>query len=543
MRRLLPFLALGALLTAPLGARSSIGSCDWTMYGRDTGHSFAQSAECSEINALNAGALRPKWTIPTDTPVTASPSVVGGVVYVGEWDGTFYALDAETGAEIWRFAIDDGNSTGFGRIVSSAAIAEVGGKQIAVFGGGSTLYVLDTDPDPAQRKLASICLDPRDPVADAAERCVTSQADIEIESSPSIITVDGETWIVVGHSVHNRGDVGRTGVVALRLDPADWTLSPVWKFDPETLRTYKPVGGCGAAEPACVESADPLTHGHGSGGGCGGVWSSPAIDLDEGLVFFGTSNCTQDGDPPAGEVYGESIFSVDLRSGAYNWHYSPRGHNHVDDDFGASANLLPGNVVGNGGKDGRYYARNYADGSEAWTAHPARSGRLNTDFSLGGIIGTPAVGSVLGSPAIFAASAVGTPFEQPFDSGGNPFDPAALAEDPGRWLSLHAIDAATGEILWRSVSRQAFGAPTFVEGHRVADVSLGGVVFVPSTFSLSVMAIHADTGALLWEGQLQGAPSSAPAVVGDSIYLGTGTTVPPFPLDQLSGIWSFTLAA
>jgi len=35
--------------------------------------------------------------------VHASPAVVNGVVYVGSWDSYFYALDAATGKEKWRF--------------------------------------------------------------------------------------------------------------------------------------------------------------------------------------------------------------------------------------------------------------------------------------------------------------------------------------------------------------------------------------------------------------------------------------------------------
>src|SRR5439155_13643190 len=44
------------------------------------------------------GSLHQVWFLKTGGPVTATPSEVGGVVYVGSWDHNFYALDARTGA-------------------------------------------------------------------------------------------------------------------------------------------------------------------------------------------------------------------------------------------------------------------------------------------------------------------------------------------------------------------------------------------------------------------------------------------------------------
>ena len=63
---------------------------------------------------------------------------------------------------------------------------------------------------------------------------------------------------------------------------------------------------------------------------------------------------------------------------------------------------------------------------------------------------------------------------------------STLAEDPGRLLSLAAISAADGHVLWRSpVSRQAFGPPTYANG----------IVFVPSTVGFSLSAYAAVPGA------------------------------------------------
>lgn len=65
---------------------------DWPMYGHDLHHSFARVD--SPIRAQNAGSMVRAWAFIPGDVVSASPTVVDGVVYVGSWDGFFYALDA-----------------------------------------------------------------------------------------------------------------------------------------------------------------------------------------------------------------------------------------------------------------------------------------------------------------------------------------------------------------------------------------------------------------------------------------------------------------
>ena len=98
--RVLVTLLAFAVLVVPSVARAQ----DWPMYGRDLKHSFTNPA--SLINAGNVGLLMPAWDFTTGDVVSASPAVVHGVVYVGSWDGFFYALEAATGVVKWTFQID-----------------------------------------------------------------------------------------------------------------------------------------------------------------------------------------------------------------------------------------------------------------------------------------------------------------------------------------------------------------------------------------------------------------------------------------------------
>jgi PQQ-like domain len=78
------------------------------MYGRNLSHTF--SNEESLITPSNLSSLQPAWFFQTGDVVTASPTVVDGVVYVGSWDGYFYALDANSGSLKWKFQVDCQNS-------------------------------------------------------------------------------------------------------------------------------------------------------------------------------------------------------------------------------------------------------------------------------------------------------------------------------------------------------------------------------------------------------------------------------------------------
>ena len=81
---------------------------DWPKYRRDLANT-GRSAETG-LSSANVSLLKKKWSFDTGGKVSASPAVatVGGVstVYIGAWNGIFYALNAETGSQRWSFTID-----------------------------------------------------------------------------------------------------------------------------------------------------------------------------------------------------------------------------------------------------------------------------------------------------------------------------------------------------------------------------------------------------------------------------------------------------
>lgn len=594
MRRLPVRLAVLAGLTlglVPLAAQASgpanppgIDACDWSSFRNGPANPGASA--CTGLGVTNVSTLRPHLFYRTRDSVTSTPAVVDGRLYVGAWDGTFYAFDTDeagigdpsfegqpfaTVEPAWTFQVTDANGVSFGRIVSSPTVTDIEGTRVVLFAGGATVYALDAaDGD----LLAELCLDPRsdDDAAGTGGRCAGSAGnEIEVESSPLVVPhPDGSVRILIGQDNHNEPGLGRTGVVKLRLKKVGdgWSMTPEWKFDPEARQAYDAAG----------EGPEFLSHGSGTGDGCGGVWGTPAVDVANDLVVFGTASCNRDpagGD--TGDVAGEKVFAVSYATGEERWRYDPPRPwgTRTDDDFGASVQLFEvdvpgvyrGLVAGAAGKDGWYHAlraQGPTAGTTLWRTQLGQPGHLTEGFAIGGVLGSPALGVANGRTALFVTTAISTPFGAPLDQGSFESVDASLAQDPARMLSLHALDATTGAILWRSpVTRQTYGHPTYANG----------VVLVASTAGLAVEAFHADTGALLWRSApLDGAPSSGVAVTDEGVYVGAGTrqsdagfklvgddSVVPAelqavlsatgvaehtgadPQERLSGIWAFRL--
>lgn len=312
----------------------------------------------------------------------------------------------------------------------------------------------------------------------------------------------------------------------------------------------------------------------------------------DGLVVFGTGNCGAKPDPSAALAHGdyvdnESVFALDPVTGIRVWNfvapYNQYDNNANepgagDDDFGSSAMVarvpassVPASacppdrssagspptttLVIEGAKSGFAYGLCAATGGLVWSVQAAQPGQLSNDLvgAMGGFLGSPSLGMSNGRPTAFFTSAIVTPLtndglREPADGDANisscpglapaPLLPACpdmtILDNPQRLVSLHAIDAATGKVVFQAPSLPTYAASTYTNG----------TVFLPDSLAAGVAAYDADTGDPLWAFPLGAVPASAAAIAGKGIYLGTGETdstaagqtVPP----QLTGIWSFT---
>ena len=94
----------------------------WRMIGHDPANTRNQPFEHG-IKPANVSRLALKWAATTTGDVSATPAVVNGAVYFGDFGGTVWKLDAETGAVIWSHKVPDytGNAGDYARTSPSLA--------------------------------------------------------------------------------------------------------------------------------------------------------------------------------------------------------------------------------------------------------------------------------------------------------------------------------------------------------------------------------------------------------------------------------------
>lgn len=442
-----------------------VGPCDWPMWGRGPTRTFSYPGRCgSAITQDTVAGLEEAWFFNTDDVVTATPAVVGDTVYVGDWTGRFYAIERDDGTPRWTFRADPHEQVYAGQIVSSAAVADVDGERTVYFGGGKTLYALRAGSGGLRWKHE---LNPGGPADDPTE----------IETSPVVVDVPGRSpTVIIGYDVHNAPGV-RAGLMA--LDAATGEVR--WDFDPDR----------GAGPTGCVD-----------------VWTSPAVDVERGLVFAGTGNCNTS--PDGWGPFTEAMFALDLRTGEPVWSYQPHEPNNDDLDFAGSPNVFTAggtDLVGLGNKDGHYYAVDRAIGEMAWEVEATEPGvnEPGSNFSTGGFIGPTAVsddGVIVGGTAV------------------------------GPCPCLHGIDAATGEIVWQ----QDVAAPTYAATTIVGDVAFSGGT------DFTLRAVEVATGDVRWEQEMNGPVAGGVAIQGDDVFAVAGLREPGQDTRaENSGVYRFTL--
>jgi uncharacterized protein (TIGR03437 family) len=131
--------ALILLMFAPVEAQ------DWSMYLRDLSHSSFDSSE-PRLDPKILSTMQPAWTLSVGAVLAAGVTISNGVLYFGDWNGNFHAVDALTGQALWKTfvgkAANPSDSTCLQGIGVSSQ-ATVIGNSVYVGGGDSAVYALD----------------------------------------------------------------------------------------------------------------------------------------------------------------------------------------------------------------------------------------------------------------------------------------------------------------------------------------------------------------------------------------------------------------
>ncbi len=254
-----------------------------------------------QIDAGNVAGLAVAWSweIPkTGARIEATPLIADGVLYGTGPFSIVFALDAATGAEMWRWdpaiPTEDrgGPRTCCGDVNRGAALH--GDKVIVGLLDGRLVALNRTDGSPAW-----------------STQTTPPGSDYTVTGAPRVV---GNT-VVIGNAGAEYGVRGY--VTAYDAD----TGEQLW-------RTYTVPGNPadGFESDAMRAAAETWTGEWWVVGGGGTVWDGMAADPEAGLLYIGTGNgspWSRDNRSPGGgdNLYLSSILALNPADGALRWHY------------------------------------------------------------------------------------------------------------------------------------------------------------------------------------------------------------------------------
>ncbi len=124
----------------------AIGASGWNGWGRDSGNTRFQPD--AGLAAADVPRLKLKWAIGMNGARNGQPVLVGGRLYTNNSAGEVYALNARTGCAYWRFNAPRGSRNTISIApIPAAARAALGGAAYAAYfvDEAATLYAIDAD--------------------------------------------------------------------------------------------------------------------------------------------------------------------------------------------------------------------------------------------------------------------------------------------------------------------------------------------------------------------------------------------------------------
>ena len=479
---------------------------NWTQ--TNGGYSNLRYYPGDQIHTGNVKNLRPAFIFQTEIKesMEVAPVVVNGVMYITTSYNHVYAVDAATGKQFWHYKHKMGPITTY--------CCGPNNRGVAVYRDIVYMGTLDA-------KL--VALD-----AKTGKLLWSKQiADPELGYSETMAPVVADGKVLIGT---NGGEYGIRGFVkaydARNGEPL-WTFYTIPEKGHEGVWAQNDATGRNMLRDINKEKATLAE----KGGGFyktlgGGVWMTPAVDMQTRTVYFVVGNPSPDlyGDiRPGDNLYTDSIVSVDLDSGAYKAHFQYIAHDVWDLDAVSPPILTQAkgkdgkvqDVVIHGGKTGHVYVHDRKDLSlirfsepmipqENMWVLPTPEGARMLPGANGGVEWNPmAVNPKLGiayaanlhQPMTYHVEAAEYP-------GGKLWLGGAFKVIPGekQWGRLAAVDLNTGKLVWKAdVDQPLMGGVLATAGNLVFTGEGNG----------QFNAYDAKSGKMLWTFQC-GAGVNAP---------------------------------
>lgn len=525
---------------------------NWLTYGH--GYANQRYSALDEIDTANAARLVPKWIYQTGILGTfpASPIVADGVMYLSTPRNHVVALDATTGELRWRYrhvmatkelccgSHNRGLAIGYGRLYMITADARL--VALDADDGSVAWDIPVVDPatgDPADLDR----LKSRDPASTAGLDGLTRFA-----GNMAPVVYDGKVFVgvsgagytavlddaeagtanVLGRAGTRRGLRAFLSAYDARSGALEWrwyaTKADGWEGDFVAQTSF----GDALDRDLDAERANAARYRDAWKTGGGSIYSSPSIDPQAGLIYFGTGNASPGYDDhrrPGDNLYTASLVALDVVTGELRWYHQITPHDIWGYDVASPPVLLdlaqdgvtvP--VVAEASKSGWVYFFNRLTGkplrrsapfvpqNDAMFRRPTRDGLLVAPGAAGGANWPP----VSYSPQTGWLYVCGT--HQPTRYTLEPRDgaPPAIAlsfpEDGPKSGTLSAVDPRDGSLRWQIETGLPLVTGSLATG--------GGLVFHGESGGAFV-ARDARTGARLWHFNT-GAGVNAPPVTYES---------------------------
>src|SRR5262245_60251294 len=306
-------------------------SADWPLHNLDLAGS--RFSPLDQITTSNVASLTPRWLfqhgIIDGVSNQTTPVIVDGTMYVTDARGSVYAVDAATGHLQWTYEVTNliGGSAKSGYIFRNRGVCYADG--VIYTAAGSFLFALDAKtgkpvPGFGQDGQASVILD------------VLKRRYPEVTSAISM-----GYWFTTAPQIYNgvlyigstRSESHIPGGHVLAVDAKSGKV--LWHFN--TIPQDEKDQGWEIAGPTWV----------GGERNGGGIWETPAIDPDLGLLYVAVGNPFGDSTRRAGaNLFTDSLIALRLDTGRLKWHFQQTHHDVWDYDSGAPPILFDMQVSG-----------------------------------------------------------------------------------------------------------------------------------------------------------------------------------------------------
>jgi len=322
---------LAAQTSSTLAQREAATSVNWPLHNLDLAGSRFSTLD--QIKTSNVKSLVPRWLfqhgVIDGVSNQTTPIIVDGVMYVTDSRGSVYALDAADGHLLWTYDVTNliGGGAKEGYVFRHRGVTYADG--VVYTAAGSFLFALDAKTG---KPIQSFGKDGQASVI----------LDVLKERYPDVTTaISLGYWFTTAPQVYNgvlyigstRSESHIPGGHVLAIDAK--TGRVLWRFN--TIPQDEKDQGWDIAGPTWV----------GGERNGGGIWETPAIDPELGLVYVAVGNPYGDSAKRTGtNLFSDSILALTLATGELKWHFQQTHHDIWDYDSGGPPILFDMQVRG-----------------------------------------------------------------------------------------------------------------------------------------------------------------------------------------------------